>query len=452
MNVIYRKVIQRISICLLALMSLGAGQAWSAIDVTQARMWPAPDHTRLVLDASGVVEHQLFTLSNPDRIVIDISGATSKTNLSALDIKSTPVKKVRSAIRNGNDLRIVLDLKKQLTPRSFLLKPNDQYGHRLVVDLYDNERAVNQDDVKVSLPSASEERDIVIVLDAGHGGDDPGALGPGRVREKDVVLNIARELQSLIHKQKGFSVKLTRTGDYYISLRQRTRLARKYSADLLVSVHADAFNRPEAKGASVYALSQRGATSEAARWLAQKENGADLIGGIGGVSLDDKDDVLAEVLLDLSMTASLSASLKVGEHVLGSVKNVADLHKSKVEQAGFVVLKSPDIPSILVETGFISNPAESRLLNTRKYQRKIADSIHEGLVAYFEQSPPPGTYLATERKRKLIGKTQSYEVKRGDTLSEIARRHQMTVSRLMDHNKLPSDKVWVGQVIRIPMS
>jgi N-acetylmuramoyl-L-alanine amidase len=299
------------------MVALAANLAQAATQIEGVRLWPAPDHTRLVLDTAGSVEHNVFALSGPSRLVIDLKNTSLKADFSKVDLSGSPIERIRSAPRNGSDLRVVLDLKSDIKPRSFVLEPNQQYGHRLVVDLIDEkgsrlERAASP---TVTQDSAGK-RDIIIVIDPGHGGEDPGAIGPRGTREKDVVLRMSKTLMDLINKQPGFTAKLTRTGDYYIGLRNRTLLARKYNADLFVSVHADAFRTPQPSGASVFALSQRGATSETARWLAQSENRSDLIGGAGGVSLDGRDDMLAGVLLDLSMTASINASLGVGSSVL----------------------------------------------------------------------------------------------------------------------------------------
>ncbi len=433
----------------------------AASTINNARLWDAPDHSRLVLELSGQVEHQVMMLSNPDRLVLDIRNAKKKARFEKLDFSKSPIKSIRSARRNENDLRIVLDLNQAVRPKSFLLKPNDQYGDRLVVDLYSAKEA------PVARRSASpnvvefSKRDIVIMIDPGHGGEDPGAIGPNHVREKDIVLAISKELARYLNEKQGFKAFLTRNDDYYVGLRKRTSIARERNADLLVSVHADAFIKAQANGASVFALSNRGASSETARWLAQKENAADLIGGVGGVSLEDKDDVLAGVLLDLSSTASLKASLGVGDHVLRSIGGVSRLHKNRVQQAGFVVLKSPDIPSILVETGFISNPAESRRLKTRKYQRQIARSIASGVEGFFTQSPPPGSYLAWKQNPSSPGGTvvaqsgerhKEYVVKRGDTLSHIASKNAVSVNDLRSINGLRSDQLRVGQQLRVPAS
>lgn len=433
-------------ICLTVVSRTEAGQA----SIDNVRLWNAPDNTRFVFELSGPVDHKIMTLNNPERLVLDIKNAKKSTSFGSLEFANSPVKTIRSAARNSNDLRIVFDLKTSISPKSFLLQPTEQYSDRLVVDLFRN-------DIKKSATPAvvksldNKKRDIVVVIDPGHGGEDPGAIGPNRVKEKDIVLAISKELKSLLGNKAGFKTYLTRESDYFIRLRDRSEYARKRNADLLVSVHADAFNKSQANGASVFALSNRGATSEAARWLAKKENASDLIGGVGGVSLDDKDDVLASVLLDLSSTASLKASLGVGDHVLKSMGHVSRLHKKEVQQAGFVVLKSPDIPSILVETGFISNPAESRRLKTRKYQKKIAKAIMSGVSDFFEKSPPPGSLLAYERNVDSP-KSRSYVVKKGDTLSHIAMKNDVSVQALRQHNGLNTNNVWVGQRLRVPSS
>ncbi|HCO58881.1 MAG TPA: N-acetylmuramoyl-L-alanine amidase, partial [Porticoccaceae bacterium] len=310
-----------------------------AADVNGIRLWRAPDHTRVVFDLSGPVEHKIFQLENPARLVLDLSASQTSASVSSPDFKNTPITSLRWATREQRDLRVVLDLTKPVSPRSFVLGSNEQYGDRLVVDLYDNEKTTVKT-VNDVMPADSKARNVIIAIDAGHGGDDPGAIGPGKVQEKKVVLQISRELKKLVDGTPGYEGVLVRSGDYYIPLRKRTDIARQKRADLFISVHADAFKAASAHGASVYALSRRGATSETARYLAKRENRADLIGGVGSVSLTDKDAMLAGVLLDLSMTATLDSSLEVGGKVLKSMGKVARLHKKHVEQAGFMVLKS----------------------------------------------------------------------------------------------------------------
>jgi N-acetylmuramoyl-L-alanine amidase len=413
-----------------------------AVEVHAVRLWRAPDHTRLVFDLSGPAEHKLIILENPSRIVLDVENAALKANLDTLKLSDTPVSRIRSGVREGDDLRLVLDMSATVAPRSFALKSNEQSGDRLVLDLYDKKAGSSSATVKKSV-SQSSKRNIVIAIDAGHGGEDPGASGPGRLREKNVVLAIAKELHNLFRADAGFEPTLIRSGDYYISLKGRRDLARKKQADLFVSIHADAFKRKEAKGASVYALSTSGATSTAARYLAQRENSADLV---GGVSLADKDDVLAGVLADLSMTSTLDTSLKLGGGVLQRMDTIATLHKKRVEQAGFAVLKSPDIPSILVETGFISNPTEAKKLATSTYQKQMAWQIHRGIKEWFLTHPPSGTLVAWQNQ---AGGTQ-YTIASGDTLSGIAQRFDVSLTALKSRNGLSSTRILVGQKLIIP--
>jgi len=446
-------------------------QAFAATDVQSVRLWRAPDNTRLVFDLSGPVKHNVFTLEAPDRIVIDVTGASLKAQLSGLPLENTPVAALRAGQPDADTLRVVVDLKAPVLPKSFALAPNQQYGHRLVVDLYDQPGGAAADTrlpvntapavpvapVSPTLPAVklpatpTSKRDIVIAIDAGHGGEDPGAIGPGKIYEKTVVLQIAKELQRQINAEKGFRAELVRTGDYFIPLRKRTEIARKKGADLFVSVHADAAPRSSAYGASVFALSDRGATSETARWLADSENRSDLIGGAGNVSLDDKDRMLAGVLLDLSMTASLSSSLNVGQKVLSNMGRITPLHKRRVEQAGFMVLKSPDIPSILVETGFISNPSEARKLQTRSHQQALARSIHSGVKQFFHENPPPGTYVAWLRDAgKIAAGPREHVVRSGESLALLAQRYQVSLASLRSANGLKSDTIKIGQTLSIP--
>lgn len=428
----------RIGVILCALLVTATAAAQQA-RIQSARLWAAPDQTRVVFDISAPVRHSLFTLSNPDRLVIDISDAAVTQPLGGLDFSKGVVEGIRSAARNGNDLRVVLDLRHGVRPKSFLLKPNAEYGDRLVIDLEQTQAANARQPVK-RLQSDRAAREIVIAIDAGHGGEDPGASGRHGTKEKDVVLAIARRLEKLVERAPGMRPVMIRDGDYYIGLRQRIAKAREQRADMFVSIHADAFRDSRARGASVFALSQRGASSEAARWLADRENAADLV---GGVSLDDKDDVLASVLLDLSLTGTIEASLELGDYVLDQLRGIGRVHKSRVHQAGFVVLKSPDIPSILVETAFISNPDEERKLRDRGHQDRLAQSIMRGIQAYFERHPPPGTRLAEAAARRHI-------IERGDTLSGIAQRYDISLSRLRNANGLTRDVLHVGDVLTIP--
>jgi N-acetylmuramoyl-L-alanine amidase len=437
----------------LLIASLFVGQSLSVLAATVdgVRVWRAPDHTRLVFDLSEAVTHQVFPLDNPDRLVIDIENVSLKANTSTLDFSSSPITSLRSGVHGQKNLRIVLDLKKAVQPRSFPLAKNEQYGERLVVDLYDHGKETAKTVADVT--AENNRRNIIIAIDAGHGGEDPGALGPKRIREKEVVLAISRELKKLFDRTPGYNAVLVRDGDYYIPLRQRTDIAHQKRADMFISIHADAFNKSSAHGASVFALSLRGASSETARYLAGRENRADLIGGAGSVSLGDKDHMLASVLLDLSMTATLSSSLDVGTEVLKSIGGIARLHKKKVEQAGFMVLKSPDIPSILVETGFISNPKEAKQLASRGYQQKMARAIFQGVSRYFSNNLPVGTLLAANKSGAGASGhhfSNTYVIARGDTLSAIAVRYNITVKELLHHNGLNSTRIRVGQRLKIP--
>lgn len=420
----------------------------SATSIDGLRVRPSPERTRIVFDLGAPVEHKIFSLEDPYRLVIDISTAKLGVDTSDISLEKTPIRRIRSSARNGDDLRVVLDLKEEVRPRSFVLKPIMQYGDRLVIDLYGENQPPRIAEPK-SESTLTQMRDVVIAIDAGHGGDDPGALGPQRQLEKDVVLAIARYLAEMFEREPGFKPVLVRTGDYYIAHRKRTEIARRSQADVFLSIHADAFKTPKVSGASVYAISQKGATSEAARWLAEKENRADLIGGVGSVSLGDKDDLLAGVLLDLSMTASLSTSLEMGQDVLNQLGKVNKLHKRNVEQAAFLVLKSPDIPSLLIETGFISNPGEARKLTSSSHQRKLAKAIFRGVSTSMQRNPPTGTYLAWV-KQGQGGEAVTHVIERGDTLSEIAVRYQVKFERLKEFNGLRSDNIRIGQKLKIP--
>lgn len=413
------------------------------VSVEGVRLWGAPDHTRIVLDVSASVKHSLFTLEKPDRVVIDLQDAKLNTPLSSLQLPSGVLKRVRSGERNhGHDLRLVLDIDRNARPKSFMLGPTKDYGYRLVIDLNHPAQANVKAETPIKTVKTQPEapRDLVIAIDAGHGGEDPGARGRRGTREKEVVLAIAKRLAELVEKEPGMRPVLIRKGDYYLGLKKRTELARAQKADLFVSIHADAFADHRARGASVYVLSQRGASTEAGRWLADSENASDLI---GGVSLDDKDDVLASVLLDLSQSATTEASLDVAGRVLSELKGLGRVHKPQVEQAAFRVLKSPDIPSILVETAFISNPEEERKLRDPAHQQHLAMAILNGVRGYFASNPPPGTRMAM---------IQRHVIKPGETLSHIANRYSVSVADLRNLNKLKNDQVRTGQTLRIPAS
>ncbi|MAI41210.1 MAG: N-acetylmuramoyl-L-alanine amidase [Candidatus Azotimanducaceae bacterium] len=440
-----RYIWQLLSLCLLFFFH----HAVVAEAIDQVRIHRSPEKTRVVFDLEGPVTHRLFSLDDPMRLVIDIDAVHFDVDLKEIHLENTPIVQIRTGARNQRDLRVVFDLAEAVSPKIFSLKPIMQYGYRLVVDLYtEKQRHTAETEEKIFRP---QMRDVIVAIDAGHGGEDPGAIGHGNILEKDVVLSISSMVADLFREEAGYRGLMIRKGDYYVELRRRTRIAYENSADIFVSIHADAFSSSKVSGASVYALSDKGATSETARILAEQENRADLIGGVGGVSLHDKDDLLVEVLLDLATTASLSASLDMGDRILGEIGKVSKLHKSNVEQAGFVVLKSPEIPSLLIETGYISNPLEAQKLANPIHQKRIAKAIFTGVRQYLENNPPPDSLLAWRKAGR--GKEQTtYTIVRGDTLSKIANRYQIEAEKIKLTNGLVNDKIRVGQVLKIPAS
>lgn len=411
----------------IALLLLWLPQAHAAITINSARVWPAQDYTRLTFESKSAIRYNMFTVNNPNRLVIDLERVELGGALNELAKKISDndpyIKSVRIGRYKPGVIRLVLDLKSEIKPQLFTLKPVSEYGYRLVLDVYPAHpvdplmallehpgshlaqdsgtpvspetsmakslSADNLDRSPLAAPATPDlpelrARTLIIAIDAGHGGEDPGARGRHGSREKNVTLAIARKVKSLIDDMPNMRGVLIRDGDYFIPLIGRVAKARKVNADLFISIHADAFIKPKARGSSVFALSEHGATSTAARWLAKKENEADLI---GGVNIAVKDPYLARTLLDLSQTATISDSMKLAKHVLNELGGINDLHRGRVEQAGFAVLKSPDIPSILVETAFISNPSEERRLNDEDYQLKLANAILGGIKRYFAQNP-----------------------------------------------------------------
>ncbi|MFQ6590613.1 MULTISPECIES: N-acetylmuramoyl-L-alanine amidase [Pseudomonas] len=380
-----------------------------ATQIRNARLWRSDDKLRLVLDLSGPVQYKTFSLTAPERVIIDLSGAGLAGDFSQLALKNSGITSIRSGHFGKNDTRIVLDLAVPMQLNSFLLPPQDGQGHRLVLDLTNATHAPRLIASETAPPAvasaatvdkAHPKRDIIVVVDPGHGGKDPGAVGSKGQREKDVVLSIAQLLAKRLKREKGFAVKLVRNDDFFVPLRKRVDIARQHKADMFISVHADAAPRLTASGASVYALSEGGATSATARFMAQRENGADLLGATTLLNLKDKDPMLAGVILDMSMNATIASSLQLGSSVLGSLQNITTLHQKRVEQAGFAVLKSPDVPSILVETGFISNTQDAQRLVTARHQQAVADGLFEGLKKYFQKNPPMNSYMAWVQEQK----------------------------------------------------
>lgn len=426
-------------IALLLLLSAAANAGGTVKDI---RIWSEHGKTRVVLDLSQPVEHNIFTLRGPDRLVIDLKDSRLAAALTQLPQGAGSVRSIRSAVRSDGQLRVVLDLNQDVRSRSFTVSPNSQFGDRLVIDL---QRVGSLTTVKRASDKYRPGRDIVVAVDPGHGGYEPGAIGRGGTREKDVALSIAKELARRINAEPGMRAILVRDRDVYIDHRDRTQFARDNRADLFVSIHADAVDDPRAKGASVYALSMQGASDEAAHQLAQRENAS-----VGGVSLDDKDEVLASVLLDLSQSAALSASLDVGGKVAIELSRVTRMHRRSIQQAGFLVLKSPDMPSILVEAAFISNPAEEKKLRDRGHQGRLANAILAGIRNYFFTNPPPDTQIAMDLRRKPTRQVR-YVITRGDTISQIAERYNVSAAAIRRANKLSTDNIRIGQTLNIPI-
>ena len=418
--------------------------AQAATTVENIRIWAENGKTRVVLDLSRPASHSIFTLRGPDRLVVDLKSSRLSDSLKAMPSGTGSVRSIRSAVRANGQLRVVLDLNEAVRSRSFTAGPNNKYGDRLVIDL---QRTGGLHAVKTASEAYKPGRDVVVAIDPGHGGHDPGAIGRGKTREKDVALQISRTLAARINAEPGMKAVLVREGDYYVDHRRRMEIARRNKADLFISVHADAVDDRRAYGASVYALSLKGASDEAARQLAERENASVRV---GGVSLEDKDEVLASVLLDLSQSAALSASMDVGSKVIVELARLGKVHRRTVQQAGFLVLKSPDMPSILVETAFISNPSEEKKLRDKRHQGRLADAILAGVRTYFYTNPPPDTRIAMEMRR-VPAKQVRHVIARGDTLSEIAERYNVSTAAIRAANKLSSDSIRVGQTLSIPV-
>ncbi len=424
----------------LVLLMLGANAFGG--EVQNLRVWAGPDSTRAVLDLEGRVEYRLFTLANPTRLVVDIDSTSIRGELPFNPERGGVITGVRHGIRNGVDLRVVFDLQGSVKPQSFLLDPAGEYGHRLVIDLIPENAQTPAERVReVTRSARNGQREMIVAIDPGHGGEDPGAVGPGGTFEKEVTLAIARELERRINEMSGMRAVLIRTGDYFVPLQERYDRARQAQADLFLSIHADAFRDFRVRGSSVYVLSRSGASSEAARLLAKRENQSDLI---GGVRLDRGDDMLSSVLLDLSQSAALEYSNNAAEKILEQLGAVGRRHRSRVERANFVVLRSPDVPSVLIEVGFISNPQDEQNLNNAEHRRRVASAIASGVNDHFMRTAPQGTWFAANRTR------DRHVVERGDTLGVIARRYQVSVNQLREANNLNGDVIHPGAVLVIP--
>jgi N-acetylmuramoyl-L-alanine amidase len=408
------------------------------------RIWPSPNTTRLVFDLANTPEYSYFTLNNPQRLVIDIENTPKNFDFKKVANDSEFIRKVRySTAKNPRAVRVVIELNKKLEKNIFALPPTEPYGDRLVIDLNDPDSATQ----KIVLNSKSTtDRDIIIVIDAGHGGEDPGSIGPSGSYEKNVTLAIAKLLQSLINKEKGMKALMTRTGDYYISPNKRPQLARKHKADMFVSIHADAFTTPQPRGASVWVLSMKRANTELGRWLERTERHSELLGGAAEIIQDTANErYLAQTFLDMSMDHSLTTSYDVSRDMIKHLGKVTKLHKKTPQGASFAVLTSPDIPSILVEMGFISNPQEEKNLNWSEYRQKLAQSVFNGLKQHFKGSPPDGSLWAKWKQEK-----RTHRVRSGESLSLLAQRYNVQISTLKKANNLNTDVVRIGQVLMIP--
>jgi N-acetylmuramoyl-L-alanine amidase len=414
--------------------SAAKAEADSAAQIKDIRLADNDGYVRLVFDLDSLAEHSIFALHTPERVVLDLKKAKMPHGMVDRIQANSLIRSIRSGVRNGDDLRVVFDLSEEVTPRSFLLAPSGKSGHRLVLDLHNKNKSA-------TVKEASK-RDVIIAIDAGHGGKDPGATGRAGTREKVITLQIAKHLEKYINEQRGMQAVLVRKTDRYMRLRDRIEKARDHHADMMISLHADSFPDPRARGSSIYALSVDGASSETARMLADKENAADIL--FGDVSLAVEDQMVKEVLFDLSLTGTIESSLDMGSEILDQIKSVNQVHKKQVQQAGFAVLKAPNIPSVLLETAFLSNPREEKNLRTTAHQQKVAKAITRGVNKYFARKAPPGTWLAASEAE--------YSVNHGDNVSTIAKKHNVNEKDLRARNALYADNLKAGQVIKIPVS
>ncbi len=474
------KVVLKFSFVLMAISwnagSLLYAQTNNNQQVNNLRLWHSPESTRIVFDVSEGVKHSIFRLHNPMRLVVDIENADLSMQLPAVDNDNRHINSIRTGQPQSNVLRFVFELKNTVESNDFVLTPNELYGHRLVIDLMDpvstsvaqssaasqnSEQQNTRENDNINRPieltptvlATQSTRPVLIAIDAGHGGEDPGAIGYRGSKEKELTLAIANSFKRIIDSDPRFDSFMVRAGDYFVKLNRRREIAAEQNADIFISIHADAFTKSSASGFSVFALSQSGATSAMARALATKENAADLI---GGVSLADKDDVLAQVLVDLSMTNTINESVNLGGRVLKELSKLGKLHSKRVEQAGFAVLKSPDIPSILVETGFITNPDEERNLRSSSYQAKVAQALYTAINQYFEQTPyyNVATYqspaIDNVVRSNANQSSQYHTVVRGDSLSKIAEKYRVSLSELKRINNLRNNVAVLGAKLTLP--
>ncbi len=418
--------------------------AWADNSVDSVRVWPSPDKTRVVFDLSDTPDYSYFTLyqQKPYRLVIDFNNTSLKAGLENLGEESLLVDKIRtSSPKNANSTRIVIELDSKSDANLFTLPANESYKDRLVIDLPGKSKERSGPAKSVS---ELKDRRVTIAIDAGHGGDDPGSIGPRGTYEKHVVIRIATALAKLINDDPGMQAYLIRTGDYYVGLNERPQKAWDAKADFFVSIHADAFRTPQPSGGSVWVLSKRRADSEVGRWLENREQQSELLGGVTDIlSKNGHEPYLAETLLDMSMDSSIAGAYTAAKHIIDEMSTVTKMHKKTPQAASLAVLKSPDKPSLLVETGFISNPREEQLLTSNAHQQKLARALYNGIRRYFVSNPIDNTYLANQS-------SFSYTVKSGDSLSVLAQRYNTTVKAIKSENKLTSNSLKIGQKLTIP--
>ncbi|EEX35568.1 MULTISPECIES: LysM peptidoglycan-binding domain-containing protein [Vibrio] len=458
---IINKFVRAVSVSFLLALFLLPTRVW-ANALESIRVWPSPDETRVVIDLASEAEYSYFTLSSPDRLVVDLKQTSINTKL-PINVSESPVlKRIRkSSPPQKGTYRLVFELKRKVTPQLFKLAPTPggQYGHRLVIDMPHGSSSSSTSAAKPSSSSSSPQvsrdasqllgtADIVVAIDAGHGGEDPGSIGPSRKYEKHATLAISKKIAAQINAVPGMKAVLTRRGDYFVNLNKRSEIARGSKAHLLVSIHADGFRTPQPRGGSVFVLNTRRANSEIARWVENHEEQSQLLGGAGEVlSKNTSDKNVSQTLLDLQFSHSQKEGYKVATKILKQMSSAGiKLHKKQPVNASLAVLKSPDIPSVLVETGFITNPTEEKLLFQRSHQDKLARALTKAIVQYFEANPPEGTLFSNR------GKTIKHKVKRGESLSVIAKKYGTTTKAIMQANKLKSSSLAIGQVLTIPGS
>ncbi len=449
-----RSIISVLMLCLLTQVVSAAQNTINGV-----RISPEATKTRIVFDVDSAPDFTYFTLKKPLRVVIDFKNTANTFALSSVENSGSLVRKLRySTPKRASSARVVVELNRNAEPSLFAVAPNKSYGHRLVLDLADSAPEVAQKPASSSATSSSKQRvvidessstrdrDIIVAIDAGHGGQDPGSIGPAGSFEKHITLSIAKRLQAMVDAEDGMRAIMTRTGDYYLSPNKRPEIARQKKADLLISIHADAFTQPQPRGGSVWVLSMRRADTELGRWMERTERHSELLGGAAEVISDKSSErYLAETILGLSMDHSMATSHDLGNKVIEELKAVTSLHKRKPQAASLAVLTSPDIPSILVEVGFISNPQEEKNLNWSKYRERLAKAMFNAAKRYFRQVPPDGTLWAAEK-----AKNRTHRVRSGESLSLLAQRYNVRVSSIKAANNLRNDVVRIGQVLTIP--